>query len=154
MFFNFLNILIIEILKFSTGKSWQQYEAGIVLNKALHYISPNQLVSNLIFYLPLGLLFYSISLTIVLGILPGPPYCLLAQAISMYCFIVHLTNMKRTDFFIVECFTGHKSDFGKAPSSIVTTYDVPYDLNSVMHYPNNAFSRNGKPTLMSKVSLL
>ncbi|XP_039292598.1 astacin-like metalloendopeptidase [Nilaparvata lugens] len=44
----------------------------------------------------------------------------------------------------------HKSDFGKAPPSMVTTYDVPYDMFSVMHYPNMAFSKNGKPTLISR----
>ncbi|XP_075220529.1 seminal metalloprotease 1-like isoform X2 [Lycorma delicatula] len=44
----------------------------------------------------------------------------------------------------------HRRDFSKAPSTFVSTYNVSYNLNSVMHYPNMAFSKNGKPTMISK----
>jgi len=29
------------------------------------------------------------------------------------------------------------------------TFNLPYDLNSIMHYDNNAFSKNGQPTIVA-----
>ncbi|XP_075210129.1 hatching enzyme 1.2-like [Lycorma delicatula] len=44
----------------------------------------------------------------------------------------------------------HYFDFSKAPPGYTTTYNVPYNLYSIMHYPNIAFSKNGQPTIISK----
>ncbi|XP_063225428.1 zinc metalloproteinase nas-14-like [Bacillus rossius redtenbacheri] len=44
----------------------------------------------------------------------------------------------------------YKSDFEKAPEEYVSTYGVPYDYASIMHYPNNAFSKNKKNTIIAK----
>ena len=35
----------------------------------------------------------------------------------------------------------------------VVDYGVPYDFESIMHYPFTAFSKNGKPTISNKVSM-
>jgi Astacin (Peptidase family M12A). len=44
------------------------------------------------------------------------------------------------------------NDFGKASPKDVSDYGVPYDFQSVMHYPAKAFSKNGKDTIVAKVS--
>jgi len=38
------------------------------------------------------------------------------------------------------------------PDNVTTTYGLPYDYTSVMHYPRYAFSKNGKETIVAKVS--
>ncbi|KAK2854271.1 hypothetical protein Q5P01_006932 [Channa striata] len=43
--------------------------------------------------------------------------------------------------------TGMESNFMKVQTNNLGT---PYDFNSVMHYPNNAFSKNGQPTITAK----
>lgn len=47
---------------------------------------------------------------------------------------------------------GLESNFEKGSSGSTTTFGVPYDYGSVMHYSSNAFSRNGQPTIVAKVS--
>jgi len=41
-------------------------------------------------------------------------------------------------------------NFEKYRSGAATTHGFPYDKKSVMHYPNNAFSSNGRWTIVSK----
>lgn len=38
------------------------------------------------------------------------------------------------------------------PDNVTTTFGLPYDYTSVMHYPRYAFSKNGKETIVAKVS--
>jgi hypothetical protein len=45
---------------------------------------------------------------------------------------------------------GKEDNFKKAPKSMAMS-DVQYDYNSVMHYTIKAFSKNGSPTLSTKV---
>lgn len=47
---------------------------------------------------------------------------------------------------------GTESNFAKALSSTIDNQGVRYDYGSVMHYSANAFSTNGKPTIIAKVS--
>ncbi|TRY73426.1 hypothetical protein TCAL_05538 [Tigriopus californicus] len=43
----------------------------------------------------------------------------------------------------------YRRNFEKMPNSL--TFGVPYDGLSIMHYPDRAFSKNGKPTIISKI---
>ncbi|KAL5290531.1 hypothetical protein ACFFRR_010103 [Megaselia abdita] len=43
-----------------------------------------------------------------------------------------------------------KHNFDKYTNSQVTNYGTRYDYNSVMHYEANAFSKNGRPTMVAK----
>lgn len=49
-------------------------------------------------------------------------------------------------------FSAYWPDFNKVPDNVTTTYGLPYDYTSVMHYPRYAFSKNGKETIVAKVS--
>lgn len=48
---------------------------------------------------------------------------------------------------------GKESNFDKASDGTTTGFGVPYDYGSVMHYSRYAFSINGKPTLVTKVTM-
>ena len=39
------------------------------------------------------------------------------------------------------------NDFVKYSSNMATTLNLPYDVGSILHYPPNAFSANGKVSL-------
>lgn len=49
-------------------------------------------------------------------------------------------------------FLAYWPDFNKVPDNVTTTFGLPYDYTSVMHYPRYAFSKNGKETIVAKVS--
>ncbi|CAF4782402.1 unnamed protein product [Pieris macdunnoughi] len=44
--------------------------------------------------------------------------------------------------------SGHEHNFAKYNNDTVTDFGVPYDYNSVMHYPEVAFSKNGNKTII------
>lgn len=59
------------------------------------------------------------------------------------------------DLRIIGCFDlcpEYKSNFDKQSNWMTTVYQVPYDINSVMHYPRFSFSKNGNETIVYKVS--
>ncbi|KAJ9590820.1 hypothetical protein L9F63_016151, partial [Diploptera punctata] len=41
-------------------------------------------------------------------------------------------------------------NFKKGSPSLVTSFGVPYDYNSIMHYSRTAFSKNGLETIVPK----
>jgi hypothetical protein len=45
-----------------------------------------------------------------------------------------------------------EQNFDKYPASIITSFGVPYDYGSVMHYGEYAFSKDGQKTIEPKVS--
>jgi len=49
-------------------------------------------------------------------------------------------------------FSAYWPDFSKVPDNVTSTFGLPYDYTSVMHYPRYAFSKNGKETIVAKVS--
>lgn len=51
-------------------------------------------------------------------------------------------------------FLAYWPDFNKVPDNVTTSHGLPYDYTSVMHYPRYAFSKNGKETIVAKVSYI
>lgn len=61
--------------------------------------------------------------------------------------------MKQTIISIAPHITEYYRNFGKMGYDVVETFDLPYDYNSLMHYPSHAFARPGKNvTIISKVN--
>lgn len=47
----------------------------------------------------------------------------------------------------------HKHNFAKKDNDLVETFGLPYDYDSLMHYPNAAFAKPGtNVTIAAKVS--
>lgn len=59
-----------------------------------------------------------------------------------------------TCVFILFWFSAYWPDFSKVPDNVTNTFGLPYDYTSVMHYPRYAFSKNGKETIVAKVSCM
>lgn len=52
-------------------------------------------------------------------------------------------------------YAGYYQNFNKMSSDVVETFDLPYDYESLMHYPKNAFAKpNTNVTIVSRVSIL
>jgi hypothetical protein len=47
--------------------------------------------------------------------------------------------------------SGQEQNFYKLDNT--RTFGLPYDFNSILHYEPTDFSKNGEPTIVSKVSL-
>jgi hypothetical protein len=45
---------------------------------------------------------------------------------------------------------GAARNFKKYPKSDVDSLNIPYDYASIMHYPEKAFTKNGKYTIVPK----
>lgn len=56
-------------------------------------------------------------------------------------------------YLLILKIAGRDNNFQKSTKNLTDGFGVDYDFNSVMHYSANAFSVNGKPTIVSKVSL-
>lgn len=48
---------------------------------------------------------------------------------------------------------GQEHNFEKYNLNRIYNFKVPYDLSSIMQYPSNAFSKDGSPTMIRKVSI-
>lgn len=45
---------------------------------------------------------------------------------------------------------GREDNFARYSRGEVSTLQLDYDLGSIMHYQSTAFSKNGRPTIVSK----
>lgn len=68
----------------------------------------------------------------------------------------HEQSREERDNFVTILFQnirrGYEDNFSKNGKGVASGYGVSYDYGSVMHYSDNAFSANGKPTIQTKVS--
>lgn len=55
---------------------------------------------------------------------------------------IHLENVEKNQ----------QHNFDKYTKNQVTNYNTRYDYNSIMHYEANAFSKNGRPTMVAKLA--
>lgn len=69
---------------------------------------------------------------------------------------LHEQNRHERDNFITVQYQNIQAsavgNFDKASAASTVDFGVPYDYGSVMHYSANAFSTNGRPTIIAKVS--
>lgn len=56
-------------------------------------------------------------------------------------------------WFLFVFITDKRHNFEKVKESEFTTFDLPYDYDSIMHYGNKAFSKNGNVTIVALVSV-
>jgi hypothetical protein len=52
------------------------------------------------------------------------------------------------------CSTEQENNFNVYTATVITSFGVPYDYGSILHYGPYAFSANGLPTITPKVSQL
>jgi hypothetical protein len=45
--------------------------------------------------------------------------------------------------------SGQEMKFIRYSKDVITTLDLQYDYESVLHYGNNFFSKNGRPTILA-----
>lgn len=55
-----------------------------------------------------------------------------------------------TDFYYLNI-SGALHNFNKASSTSTSTYNVPYDIGSLLHYSSTAFSQNEQKTIRALV---
>lgn len=71
---------------------------------------------------------------------------------------LHEQNRHERDDYVMVQFQNIEpkavSNFDKASPSSTIDFGVQYDYGSVMHYSGNAFSTNGQPTIIPRVSFL
>lgn len=69
----------------------------------------------------------------------------------------HEQSREERDNFVTILFPnirrGYEDNFSKNGKGVASGYGIGYDYGSVMHYSDNAFSSNGKPTIQTKVFL-
>lgn len=78
------------------------------------------------------------------NIIPGriSPYFIVFYSQFLMRKLVHHLNFK-----------GHEHNFAKSPPDFTETFGLPYDFDSLMHYPRGAFAKPGtNATIVSKVS--
>lgn len=68
----------------------------------------------------------------------------------MYCeygteMSIHFCNRVYIIYYFI---SGTEHNFAKYTNDTVTDFGVMYDYNSVMHYPETAFSTNGNRTIV------
>lgn len=69
------------------------------------------------------------------------------NSLRFYASVI-LSGTAQLDCFLL----GHDNNFEKASRETTDDFGVDYDYGSVMHYSSFAFSKNGEPTIMPKVS--
>jgi hypothetical protein len=71
-----------------------------------------------------------------------------------YSVIVWFSEYSKYTVSLVCSSTGEAGNFRKYDTDSITSFGVPYDYGSVMHYGPYAFSWNGRKTIQPRVSQL
>jgi hypothetical protein len=69
-----------------------------------------------------------------------------------YSVIVWFSEYSKYTVSLVCSSTGAERNFTKYNASDITSFGVPYDYGSIMHYGEYAFTKNGEKTIQPKVS--
>ncbi|CAH1143211.1 unnamed protein product, partial [Phyllotreta striolata] len=80
---------------------------------------------------------------------------ILHELMHVIGFVHEQSRHERDDYVTINwnnIKSSSKDNFKKSPESYESGFDVPYDYESVMHYSRFAFSANGQPTIIPKVS--
>ncbi|XP_035784368.1 zinc metalloproteinase nas-4-like [Anopheles albimanus] len=67
---------------------------------------------------------------------------------------VHMQSASDRDFYVDINYNaiqaGKQSNFERYSSNVIDDFGIPYDYDSVMHYPRTAFTANGQETIIPK----
>ena len=69
---------------------------------------------------------------------------------KVYYDLLFFKTSFKIDLLLFYWLSGKNHNFRKYGTNIIDSRGTPYDYGSVMHYRSTSFSKNGKPTIVTK----